>query len=169
MVTGLQTRLLTELEPVVEENLERHLRAARPWAPHDYVPWSRGRDFAFLGGEDWKPEDSPLDPVAQAALVVNLLTEDNLPSYHREIATRFGRDGAWGTWVGQWTAEEGRHSIALRDYLVVTRGVDPGNLEAMRMAHTVAGYDSGDKTPLEALAYVSFQELATRISHRNTG
>lgn len=57
----------------------------------------------------------------------------------------------------------------LRDYLVVTRGVDPGNLEAMRMAHTVAGYDSGDKTPLEALAYVSFQELATRISHRNTG
>ncbi|MBE5493360.1 hypothetical protein E3G44_000826 [Mycobacteroides abscessus] len=169
MVTGLQTRLLTELEPVVEANLERHLRAARPWAPHDYVPWSRGRDFAFLGGEDWKPEDSPLDPVAQAALVVNLLTEDNLPSYHREIATRFGRDGAWGTWVGQWTAEEGRHSIALRDYLVVTRGVDPGNLEAMRMAHTVAGYDSGDKTPLEALAYVSFQELATRISHRNTG
>lgn len=169
MVTGLQTRLLTELEPVVEENLERHLRIAKPWAPHDYVPWSRGRDFAFLGGEDWRPEDSPLDPVAQAALVVNLLTEDNLPSYHREIATRFGRDGAWGTWVGQWTAEEGRHSIALRDYLVVTRGVDPGNLETMRMAHTVAGYDSGDKTPLEALAYVSFQELATRISHRNTG
>ncbi|TDZ42684.1 putative acyl-[acyl-carrier-protein] desaturase desA1 [Mycobacteroides franklinii] len=169
MVTGLQTRLLTELEPVVEANLERHLGVAKPWAPHDYVPWSRGRDFAFLGGEDWKPEDSPLDPIAQAALVVNLLTEDNLPSYHREIATRFGRDGAWGTWVGQWTAEEGRHSIALRDYLVVTRGVDPANLEAMRMAHTVAGYDSGDKTPLEALAYVSFQELATRISHRNTG
>ncbi|GAB5902001.1 acyl-ACP desaturase [Mycobacteroides chelonae] len=169
MVTGLQTRLLAELEPVVEANLERHLSAARPWAPHDYVPWSRGRDFAFLGGEDWKPEDSPLDPIAQAALIVNLLTEDNLPSYHREIATRFGRDGAWGTWVGQWTAEEGRHSIALRDYLVVTRGVDPSNLEAMRMAHTIAGYDSGDKTPLEALAYVSFQELATRISHRNTG
>lgn len=44
--------------------------------------------------------------------MVNLLTEDNLPSYHREIATRFGRDGAWGTWVGQWTAEEGRHSIS---------------------------------------------------------
>jgi len=169
MVTDLQTRLLTELEPVVEANLERHLANTRPWAPHDYVPWSRGRDFAFLGGEDWKPEDSPLDPVAQAALLVNLLTEDNLPSYHREIATRFGRDGAWGTWVGQWTAEEGRHSIALRDYLVVTRGVDPDTLEKMRMAHTVAGYDSGDKTPLEALAYVSFQELATRVSHRNTG
>ena len=43
-------------------------------------------------------------------MIVNLLTEDNLPSYHREIAPRFGRDGAWGQWVGQWTAEEGRHS-----------------------------------------------------------
>jgi acyl-[acyl-carrier-protein] desaturase len=37
------------------------------------------------------------------------------------------------------------------------------------MAHMSAGYDSGDKTPLQALAYVSFQELATRVSHRNTG
>ena len=154
---------------MVAENLERHLRHDQAWHPHDYVPWSRGRDFAFLGGEDWRPEDSPLDPVAQTAMTVNLLTEDNLPSYHREIATRFGRDGAWGEWVGRWTAEEGRHGIALRDYLVVTRGVDPVELENLRMAHMSAGYDSGDKTALQAVAYVSFQELATRVSHRNTG
>ena len=142
---------------------------AKDWQPHDYIPWSRGRDFAFLGGEDWVPEDSPLDPVAKTAMVVNLLTEDNLPSYHREIATRFSRDGAWGQWVGRWTAEEGRHGIALRDYLVVTRGVDPVKLEALRMEHMTAGYDSGEKTALQAVAYVSFQELATRVSHRNTG
>jgi acyl-[acyl-carrier-protein] desaturase len=166
---GEQLRLLHELEPVVEENLVRHLNVAKPWMPHDYVPWSRGRDFSFLGGEDWRPEDSPLDVVAQTAMVVNLLTEDNLPSYHREIATRFSRHGAWGTWVGQWTAEEGRHGVALRDYLVVTRGVDPVRLEELRMMHMTAGYDSGDKTALQAVAYVSFQELATRVSHRNTG
>ncbi|MGX7681149.1 acyl-ACP desaturase [Jatrophihabitans sp. DSM 45814] len=166
---GIQARLLHDLEPVVEANLNRHLSVARPWHPHDYVPWSRGRDFSFLGGEDWKPEDSPLDPVAKTAMIVNLLTEDNLPSYHREIATRFGRDGAWGQWVGQWTAEEGRHGIALRDYLVVTRGVDPVRLEELRMEHMTAGYDSGDKTALQAVVYVSFQELATRVSHRNTG
>jgi len=161
--------LLVELEPVVAANLDRHLAAAKEWHPHDYVPWSRGRDFAFLGGEDWTPEDSPLDPVAQTAMVVNLLTEDNLPSYHREIATRFSRDGAWGQWVGRWTAEEGRHGIALRDYLVVTRGVDPVALERARMQQMTTGYDSGDKAPLQTLAYVSFQELATRVSHRNTG
>ena len=164
-----QAAVLYELEPVVAQNLDRHLKMAKEWFPHDYVPWSRGRDFAFLGGEDWQPEDSPLDPVAKTALTVNLLTEDNLPSYHREIATRFSRDGAWGTWIGQWTAEEGRHSIALRDYLVVTRGVDPVALERLRMEHTVAGYDAGDRSALSVLAYVSFQELATRVSHRNTG
>lgn len=164
-----QAAVLYELEPVVAQNLDRHLEMSREWFPHDYVPWSRGRDFAFLGGEDWQPEDSPLDPVAKTALTVNLLTEDNLPSYHREIATRFSRDGAWGAWIGQWTAEEGRHSIALRDYLVVTRGVDPVALERLRMEHTVAGYDAGDRSALSVLAYVSFQELATRVSHRNTG
>ncbi len=166
---GVQSRLLHELEPVVSANLDRHLSLAKEWHPHDYIPWSRGRDFAFLGGEDWQPEDSPLDPVAKISMTVNLLTEDNLPSYHREIATRFGRDGAWGQWVGRWTAEEGRHGIAIRDYLVVTRGVDPVELERLRMQHMIAGYDSGDKTALQGMAYVSFQELATRVSHRNTG
>jgi acyl-[acyl-carrier-protein] desaturase len=167
--TNPHSAVLIELEPVVAQNLDRHLAIAKEWHPHDYVPWDEGRNFAFLGGEDWSPEQSRLDETAKAAMFVNLLTEDNLPSYHREIATRFGRDGAWGTWVGRWTAEENRHGVALRDYLVVTRGVDPVALERARMDYMVLGYDSGDKTPLEALAYVSFQELATRVSHRNTG
>ena len=167
--TSPHSALLIELEPVVAQNLDRHDRLAKEWHPHDYVPWDEGRNFAFLGGEDWSPEQSRLDETAKAAMFVNLLTEDNLPSYHREIATRFGRDGAWGTWVGRWTAEENRHGVALRDYLVVTRGVDPVELERARMDYMTLGYDSGDKTPLEAVAYVSFQELATRVSHRNTG
>ena len=167
--TSPYAAVLTELEPVVAQNLDRHLAIAKEWHPHDYVPWDEGRNFAFLGGEDWSPEQSRLDETAKAAMFVNLLTEDNLPSYHREIATRFGRDGAWGTWVGRWTAEEDRHGVALRDYLVVTRGVDPVALEHARMDYMTTGYDSGDKTPLEAVAYVSFQELATRVSHRNTG
>ena len=92
-MTGTPTNLLEELEPVVAENLDRHLSMAQEWHPHDYIPWSRGRDFALLGGEDWAPEQSQLSETAKAAMFTNLLTEDNLPSYHREIATRFGRDG----------------------------------------------------------------------------
>jgi acyl-[acyl-carrier-protein] desaturase len=167
--TTLELNVLHELEPVVEENLNRHLTIAKSWNPHDYVPWSQGRDFALLGGEDYDPEQSKLSPDAQLAMTLNLLTEDNLPSYHRIIAEQFGRDGAWGEWVGRWTAEEGRHAVAMRDYLVVTRGIDPVELERLRMEHMTRGYDEGDKSILQTLAYVSFQELATRVSHRNTG
>ncbi|HEX2771585.1 MAG TPA: acyl-ACP desaturase [Micromonosporaceae bacterium] len=171
-VTALsQTTLLTELESVVERNLERHLGMAKEWFPHEYVPWSEGRNFdGPLGGTAWSPEDSSIPDVARTALVVNLLTEDNLPSYHHEIATLFGRDGAWGTWVHRWTAEEGRHAIAIRDYLTVTRTVDPVALERARMTHMSEGYvNVHNDEVLHSLAYVSFQELATRISHRNTG
>jgi acyl-[acyl-carrier-protein] desaturase len=166
-----QTELLRELEPVVEENLERHLKVAKDWMPHEYVPWSEGRNFAeLLDGEAWEPGQSRMSDVARTSLVVNLLTEDNLPSYHHEIATVFGRDGAWGTWVHRWTAEEGRHGMAIRDYLLVTRSVDPDALERARMAHMGAGFESANHDDLlRSLAYVSFQELATRISHRNTG
>jgi acyl-[acyl-carrier-protein] desaturase len=161
--------VLTELEPIVERELNRHLSIAEPWQPHEYVPWSRGRDFLKLGGVDFEPSQSALSPDAQLAMTLNLLTEDNLPSYHRVIAEQFGRDGAWGEWVGRWTAEEGRHAIAMRDYLVVTRGVDPVVLEQQRMDHMVRGYDAPEKSVFRSLAYVSFQELATRVSHRNTG
>jgi acyl-[acyl-carrier-protein] desaturase len=38
------------------------------------------------------------------------------------------------------------------------------------MDHVSRGYyPAGDFTPLDGLAYVTLQELATRISHRNTG
>ena len=162
-------QLLAELEPTVEDNLNRHLGVAADWMPHEYVPWSLGRDFKDLGGEPWSVDQSTLTPIARTALEVNLLTEDNLPSYHREVERAFGRDSAWGTWVNRWTAEEGRHAFCIRDYLLVTRGVDPDELERARMETMEVGYDSEDKPLLNVCAYVSFQELATRVSHRNTG
>jgi len=169
MTTFATRALLKQLEATIEDNLGRHLAAAEDWMPHEYVPWSEGRNFAALAGEPWSAEQSRLSPIARTALELNLLTEDNLPSYHRELAHTFGRDGAWRAWVNRWTAEEGRHASCIRDYLLVTRGVDPERLERARMATLQAGWDSGDKPLLHACAYVSFQELATRVSHRNTG
>jgi acyl-[acyl-carrier-protein] desaturase len=158
--------LFRELEPNAERLLNRHLGMAREWMPHEYVPWSQGRDFDV---EPWTPDQPKLTGVAQVAFEVNLLTEDNLPSYHNEIMNAFGRDGAWGVWAHRWTAEEGRHSIVIRDYLLCTRNIDPVALERGRMATMETGYTTEGKKPLEVMSYVAFQELATRISHRNTG
>jgi acyl-[acyl-carrier-protein] desaturase len=169
--------LLHELEPVVENNLNRHLSMAKDWNPHDYIPWSEGKNYYALGGQDWDPQESKLSDVAQVAMVQNLLTEDNLPSYHREIAMNFGMDGAWGSWVNRWTAEENRHGIALRDYLVVTRAIDPVELEKLRVEQMTRGFSPGQNQQgdlfadslFDSVIYVTFQELATRVSHRNTG
>jgi acyl-[acyl-carrier protein] desaturase len=174
--------LLLELEPVVAANLNRHLAVAQEWLPHEWVPWSRGRDFAGEGGLAWAPEQSRLSGAVRAAFEINLLTEDNLPFYHHELVAKFGRDGAWGTWINRWTAEEGRHATAIRDYLMLSRGVDPVALERDRMASMQAGWtadqagggpggpdEGGPKGALRSLVYVAFQELATRIAHLNTG
>jgi acyl-[acyl-carrier-protein] desaturase len=166
-----QAAILTELEPVVETELARHLAHAKEWMPHEYIPWSEGRNFdGPLRGEAWKPEHSKVSPAVATALAVNLLTEDNLPSYHFEIAVLFGRDRAWGEWVHRWTAEEGRHGQAIRDYLLVTRACDPIALERERMVHMSDGFTNTHQADtIETIAYVSFQELATRVSHRNVG
>jgi len=166
-----QVEILIELESVVEVELSRHLAHAREWMPHEYVPWSEGRNYdGPLGGDSWRPEQSKVEPAVATALAVNLLTEDNLPSYHFEIATLFGRDRAWGTWVHRWTAEEGRHGQAIRDYLLVTRACDPVALERERMVHMSNGFENiHAPDAIATIAYVAFQELATRVSHRNVG
>ncbi|MEV4748607.1 acyl-ACP desaturase [Streptosporangium sp. NPDC049248] len=165
-----ETELLLELEPVVAGELDRHHKMAKEWFPHEYVPWSEGRNYdGLFEGDAWDESDTKIPEEARISLIVNLLTEDNLPSYHHEIATTLGRDAAWGTWVHRWTAEEGRHGTAIRDYLTVTRAVDPVALERARMVHMGEGFTNSYEGVLASVAYVSFQELATRISHRNTG
>ena len=155
-----------ELEPEVERLLARHDSTAVEWFPHEYVPWGRARDFVSRE-EWWDPEDHE-ESAARSALFVNLLTEDNLPYYFRTLSD-FGRDGVWGEWTRRWTAEEGRHAIVIRDYLMVTRAVDPVSLERGRMQQVSTGVTPQPASLCDALCYTSLQELATRIAHRNTG
>jgi acyl-[acyl-carrier-protein] desaturase len=147
-------------------SLDLHLSRAVDWLPHEYVPWSQGRDF---GDAPWDVSQSALSQPVRAAVTLNLLTEDNLPGYHGTLARLYGDQDPWRTWLDRWTAEEGRHAIVLRDYLVVTRAVDPVALEADRMATVSGGYRAPEKDLLRAVVYVAFQELATRVAHRATG
>jgi len=157
--------LLSELTPTVCRLLERHLNVAKEWFPHELVPWEQGAEFR----SDDPVVLTPLPEGVRSALFVNLLTEDNLPYYFDDIARMFGRDGAWGEWGRRWTAEEGRHSIVLRDYVTVCRHVDPVALETARMAQVCGGMVPHPESVADGLAYVALQELATRVAHLNTG
>ncbi|GAA5042606.1 acyl-ACP desaturase [Nocardia callitridis] len=158
--------LLESLAMDVELNLRRHIDAADGWQPQDYVPWDDGSNFAFLGGTDWDPSQSELSETAKLALTVSVLIADNLPSYHRELG-KYLRTGPWWRWVGRWTAEENRHEITLRNYLMVTRSVDPVDLERRRMDHMTAGFRRPALHLLDVLATCTFEEAASAIRHRN--
>src|SRR4051812_1776112 len=159
--------LLNELEPVAARLLDAHLDSSKEWFPHDLVPWERAS--ADDPRQPWSEDAAPMDPAVRSSLFVNLLTEDNLPYYFRTIEELFGRDSAWGVWVRRWTAEEGRHSIVLRDYMTVTRALDPIALERARMAQVECGQVPEPTSAQHGLVYVALQELATRVSHHNTG
>ena len=84
--------LTLELEPVVEANIARHFASEELWYAHDYVPFDRGENFAFLGGRDWDPSQATLPRPITDACEILLLIKDNLAGRHREIG-RVG-DGA---------------------------------------------------------------------------
>ena len=167
MVIPEDKPVLEALEATAERLLARHLSTTKEWFPHTLVPWDRAAGFD--AGYEWSPAEANLDPAVRSALFVNVLTEDNLPYYFRDIERMFGRDGAWGEWVRRWTAEEGRHGFVINAYLLATRSVDPVGLERARMLQVQAGVVPQPPNVAEGLAYVALQELATRISHFNTG
>lgn len=158
--------LLHELRPTFDTLLDRHLSSSKEWFPHEMVPWSRGRDY--VPGEPWDPEEFPLPDPVRRALLLNLLTEDNLPYYFSTINLLFQAE-SFDVWTRRWTAEEMRHSTVIRDWLMITRAIDPVELERGRMAQVCTGETPQPPTVADAIVYLCLQELATRIAHRNTG
>ncbi|PRC42524.1 acyl-ACP desaturase [Mycobacterium sp. ITM-2017-0098] len=159
--------LTLELEPVVLEQLRRYIDSEDLWFAHDYVPFDQGENFAFLGGRDWDASDVTLPKPITDALEILLITKDNLAGYHRELVEHFLLEAKWGRWMGRWTAEEHLHAIALRNYLVVTREVDPSANEDVRVQHVMKGYRAHTYSQLETLAFMAFWERAHAVFCRN--
>jgi acyl-[acyl-carrier-protein] desaturase len=159
--------LTLELEPVVEANMDRHLGTEEIWFAHDYVPFDRGENFAFLGGRDWDSSSMTLPRPYTDACEILLLLKDNLAAHHRELVDHFILEDWWGRWLGRWTAEEHLHAIALREYLVVTREVDPTANEEARVEYVTKGYRSEQYSQLEILVYMAFTERTHAVFCRN--
>ena len=158
--------LLSAVDADVSKLMEEHKARREHWYAHEIVPWERGRNYRE---EPWDESQCTISPEARTSLVLNLLTEDNLPYYHSEIEAHVGDSQALKEWNHLWTAEEGQHAIALRSYLLTSRNADPIELENDRLATMTAGYHSGALSPVNVFVYTSAQELATRVSHRNAG
>jgi acyl-[acyl-carrier-protein] desaturase len=143
------------IDGCLERLLERHESMAKSWYPHEFAEGAN--------------RDIEVPAAVRSALFINLLTEDGLPYYTSELEARLGRDRAWGEWSRRWTAEEARHSIAIREWVHATAAIDPYELERARMAAISHGLGWHGRTLIGALVYVAVQELATRTAHRRTG
>ena len=159
--------LTLDLEPVVSENLSRHVATEELWYAHDYVPFDQGENFAFLGGTDWDPSSVTLPKHVTDALEILLIVKDNLAGYHRELVEHFILDEKWGRWLGRWTAEEHLHAIALRNYLIVTREIDPSANEDVRVEHVMKGYRGDSYSQIETLVFMALVEREHAVFTRN--
>ncbi|WP_461167481.1 acyl-ACP desaturase [Tsukamurella serpentis] len=146
MTSSTSEDLTLAIDKALPDIRAAYVEAGDAWQPHDYVPWDDGRNYAFLGGEDFVPADVKVHPVVAHGLVLGLLTKDHLPSFHRLLAQHHLIESDWGRFVGHWTAEENRHAIALRDHVVVSRTFDVEQLEAWRLEAVTRGYRQYEKT-----------------------
>lgn len=154
-----------DLRPAVEELFNRHLEVAKPWSLHEQIDWGAGQDFQT---KPWSEDDYPLSEGVRSAIYVNLLTEDNAPYYTNLLLSATPDDHPLQEWNRQWTMEEGQHAATIRDWVHISRAIDPKSLEAARRVQMSTGVVPKSDSLADLLAYVSFQEKATQISHRNT-
>ncbi|HTY36840.1 MAG TPA: acyl-ACP desaturase [Bacteroidota bacterium] len=176
-VTSSRFEVIKSMEGFVEENLSALLKPVNEsWQPSDYLP--------DLTSDDWKEQviefrararDLPDDVLV--ILVGDMITEEALPTYQtwlnrlQGVTDTTGASASpWAKWSRGWTSEENRHGDLLNKYLYLTGRVNMRAIETTIHHLINNGFDpqTGDD-PYLGFVYTSFQERATKISHRNVG
>jgi acyl-[acyl-carrier-protein] desaturase len=169
--------VVRSMEPFLREHLDSLLKPVQEsWQPSDFLP--------DMAAGDWPSQLADFREHAQAlpddllvVLVGDMITEEALPSYQTWLNRLQGvqdvsgtSDAAWARWGRGWTAEENRHGDLLNKYLYLTGRVDMRAIETSIHHLINNGFDpQTGNDPYLGLVYTSFQERATKISHRNVG
>lgn len=174
-VTTHQMEVIQSIEGFVGENIGSLLKPIEEsWQPTDFLP--------DIGSSNWKEEVAAFREQAKGlpdsvlvVLIGDMVTEEALPSYQTWINRLNGvtdmsgaSNSAWARWSRGWTAEENRHGDLLNKYLYLTGRVDMRAVEKTIQYLISEGFDpKTDNDPYLGFIYTSFQERATKISHRN--
>lgn len=168
--------VIDSLQSFVGQNLDLLLHVDKAWQPSDFLP-----DLS-LG--NWKEEIGKMREMARGltddvlvVLVGDMITEEALPSYQTMLNRFEGveddtgvSESPWAKWSRGWTAEENRHGDLLNRYLTLIGRVNMRSIEVTIHNLIARGFTTGSASdPYEGFIYTSFQERATKISHRNVG
>ncbi len=168
--------IIDELQKATAEQLHLLKAPEDTWQPTELLPDLTGDQWPETIREIQK-EAALIPEEALACLVGNMVTEEALPSYqtwlnrHMEFRDETGTDASpWAKWTRAWSAEENRHGDILNRYLYLTGRV---NMQAVELTihHLIRnGFNLGSGNHVyKSIVYASFQERATRVSHRNMG
>jgi acyl-[acyl-carrier-protein] desaturase len=174
-VTSSRFEVIKSIEQFVGEQLGSLLKPVEEsWQPSDFLP--------SLSGDGWQERIAELRARAAAipddllvVLIGDMITEEALPSYQTWLNRLKGitdvsgaSTTSWARWSRGWTAEENRHGDILNRYLYLTGRVDMQAVERTIHYLVSSGFDpQTENDPYLGFVYTSFQERATKISHRN--
>jgi acyl-[acyl-carrier-protein] desaturase len=110
-----------------------------------------------------------ISPEIRAIVVLNLLTEEGLPHFHRLLARYLGdEEGPFAEWNDLWTAEEERHGAVIHDYALYTELYDKRAVERLQFQYLCSAFRPKWENAYELLGYTVLQERATQMAHKNT-
>ena len=174
-VISSRLEVIKSIEQFVGEQIPTLLKSVdESWQPTDFLP--------KMSQEDWyeplvefrrRAESLPDDLLV--VLVGDMVTEEALPTYqtflnrlHGVMDVTGASESPWAQWSRGWTAEENRHGDLLNRYLYLTGRVDMRSVETTIHHLIKEGFDpQTENDPYLGFIYTSFQERATKISHRN--
>ncbi len=167
--------VIKSIEGFVSQNLNELLKPVNAsWQPSDFLPDMRAGNWddeviAFRKAAKDLPDD------LLVVLIGDMVTEEALPTYQTWLNRLNGitditgsSENPWAKWGRGWTSEENRHGDLLNKYLYLTGRVDMRAVE-VTIHHLINnGFDpKTENDPYLGFIYTSFQERATKISHRN--
>ena len=174
-VTSPRFEVIKSMEGFVEEHLGSLLKPVNEsWQPTDFLP--------DLTADNWREQLTDFRERARnlpddvlVILVGDMITEEALPTYQTWLNRLQGvtdLTGAsatpWARWSRGWTSEENRHGDLLNKYLYLTGRVNMRSIETTIHHLINNGFDpQTGNDPYLGFVYTSFQERATKISHRN--
>jgi acyl-[acyl-carrier-protein] desaturase len=174
-ITSPQLEVIKSMEGFVEEHLSSLLvKVEDSWQPSDLLP--------DLTTDNWTAQLTEFRLRAQSlpdellvVLVGDMVTEEALPTYQTWLNRLHGltdptgaSSSPWARWSRGWTSEENRHGDLLNKYLYLTGRVDMRSVETTIHHLINNGFDpQTENDPYLGFVYTSFQERATKISHRN--
>jgi len=172
-----QFEVIKSMEGFVAENLGSLLKPVEEsWQPSDFLPDMTKEDWREQLAE-FRTRGANLSDEVLVVLVGDMITEEALPTYQTWLNRLEGvtdvtgaSDSPWAQWSRGWTSEENRHGDLLNKYLYLTGRVDMRAVETTIHHLINNGFNpQTENDPYMGFVYTSFQERATKISHRNVG